>query len=332
MKRHTLVVGILNVSTVGLALVAWLGSIGSSVSALEVASLLGVVAFSLMWVHYVADLIAPRPDDAKDVQYVISRYAVLLAILVHPFLINYYLVTNNFGFPPQGYEALLGDLAAVVLLGWIALAAFLLFELRSKLKRFDRKIFHANIIAMFLVLIHGFMIGMVLMDTWYASVWWILLVAFTVAVLARYSKYYETNTTRKYVAFAIILALAFAGVAAGLNSFQSDAGSDESPATSRSENKNADDTSATDSELSTLPSTISASELKKQNGKDGNACWVAIDGVVYDTAGIAEWRDGEHVPSNGQARCGEDLTAVIARAPHGKEVLGELSKVGTLTQ
>jgi predicted heme/steroid binding protein len=333
MKRHTLVAGILNVSTVGLALAAWIGSVGSSVSPLEIASLLGVTAFSLMWVHYIADLIAPRPADAKDMQYVVSRYAVLVAILAHPFLVNYYLVTNNFGFPPEGYTALLGDLAVVVLLGWIALAAFILFELRSKLKRFDRQIFHANILAMFLVLIHGFLIGMVLMDTWYVWVWWVLLLAFIVAIAIRYNEYYGTNTTRKYIAFAVVTALALGAIAAGLTNVEAETETDAAQTSSNIESgEDAEDTPATDSELSTLPNTISTDELSKQNGKDGNACWVAIDGVVYDTAGISEWQNGEHTTSGGRAKCGEDLTDVISQSPHGKEVLGKLAEVGTLAQ
>lgn len=329
MKRHTLIAGILNVSAVGLALAAWVGSVGSSVSALEIASLLGVTAFSLMWVHYIADLIAPRPEDAKDVQYVISRYAVLVAILAHPFLVNYYLVTNNFGFPPEGYQALLGDLAVVVLLGWISLAAFILFELRSKLKRFDRQIFHANILAMFLVLIHGFLIGMVMMDTWYVWVWWILLLAFTVAIVLRYNEYYQTNTTRRYIAFAVVMALALGGIAAGLTNVEAES---ETDVAQTSSNLETEDAPATNSELSTLPSTVTADELKKQNGKDGNSCWVAIDDVVYDTAGISEWQNGEHTTSNGMARCGEDLSDVISQSPHGKEVLGKLAEIGTLAQ
>jgi predicted heme/steroid binding protein len=333
MKRHTLVAGTLNVSTVGLALVAWVGSVGSSVSALEIASLLGVTAFSLMWVHYIADLIAPRPEDAKDVQYVISRYAVLVAILAHPFLVNYYLVTNNFGFPPEGYLALLGDLAVVVLLGWIALAAFVLFELRSKLKRFDRQIFHANILAMFLVLIHGFLIGMVLMDTWYVWVWWMLLLAFVVAILVLYNQYYATNTSRKYVAYAMVLALALGGIAAGLTNVEAKYGNDQTQTASKIEtSEDIEGIPAADSEVSTLPSTVTTDELKKEDGKDGNACWVAVDGVVYDTAGISEWQNGEHTTSNGMAKCGEDLSDVISQSPHGKEVLGKLAEIGTLAQ
>lgn len=210
MKQHTKVTSVLNVMVVGLAFAAWLSTIGSSVSSLEIASLLGVLAFGLMWVHYVADAIAPRSESeqSKDVQYVVSRYAVLVAILSHPFLINYYLVTNNFGFPPGGYEALLGDLAVVVLLGWIALVAFLLFEFRKKLRKFDRYIFHANTIAMFLVLMHGFVIGMVMMTTWFVWIWHVYLLVFTAVIYRRYAQYYVADPKRRMIAYIVVTYLA----------------------------------------------------------------------------------------------------------------------------
>ncbi len=332
MKRHTLVAGILNVSTVGLALAAWLGSIGSSVSALEAASLLGVVAFSLMWVHYVADIIAPRPEGAKDIQYIVSRYAVLVAILAHPFLVNYYLVTNNFGFPPSSYEALLDDLAIVVLLGWIALTAFLLFELRSKLQRFDRQIFHANIVAMFLVLIHGFLIGMVIMHSWYVWVWWVLFVLFTIVIFLKYNEYYATNVNRKYVAFVIVAFLALGGVNAGVQAMGTEHHTEHTHTLEEAESHSLDEDSADGEEHSAGATVVTKDQLDQNDGKNGSKCWVAIDGIVYDTAGIPEWQDGEHITSNGQARCGEDLTDVISQSPHGKEVLGKLSEVGSLSQ
>lgn len=214
MRKHSQVAAILNGVTVGLAIVAWVTSVGSSISPLDVASLLGVVAFSLMWVHYAVDVIAPNTDGAKTTQYYVSRYVVLFAIITHPFIVNYYLITNGFGLPPAGYEALLGSAAWVVLLGWSALVAFLLFEVRSKLKKYDSVIFHANIVAMFFVLSHGFLIGMLMMQSWYYWVWLIMLVLFTGIIFRRYNEYYRNNSKKKYVAFGIIALLAGAGFSA----------------------------------------------------------------------------------------------------------------------
>lgn len=67
-------------------------------------------------------------------------------------------------------------------------------------------------------------------------------------------------------------------------------------------------------------------ELAKYNGKDGNEAYVAIDGVVYDVTNIKGWKNGEH---HGLT-AGKDLSEAIERAPHKKNVLKKLSKVGVL--
>jgi predicted heme/steroid binding protein len=74
-------------------------------------------------------------------------------------------------------------------------------------------------------------------------------------------------------------------------------------------------------------------ELARHDGKDGNDCLVAVDGDVYLIEDFALWKDGEHLPSVGRARCGLDLTEVIDNeSPHGRSKLQLLKKVGTLEQ
>lgn len=72
-------------------------------------------------------------------------------------------------------------------------------------------------------------------------------------------------------------------------------------------------------------------ELAEHDGQDGNDCYVAVDGDVYLIEGFALWQMGEHVPSNGRATCGNDLTEVIDESPHGRSKLQLLRKIGTLT-
>jgi predicted heme/steroid binding protein len=76
--------------------------------------------------------------------------------------------------------------------------------------------------------------------------------------------------------------------------------------------------------------TISQEELKAADGKNGHECLVAVDGTVYKIEGFALWQNGQHIPSNGQAYCGADLSNVIDKAPHGRSKLKELTVVGTL--
>ena len=73
-------------------------------------------------------------------------------------------------------------------------------------------------------------------------------------------------------------------------------------------------------------------ELARHDGEDGNQCLVAVDGEVYLIEGFGLWKDGEHTPSGGRARCGLDLTGVIDESPHGRSKLQLLKKVGALKE
>jgi predicted heme/steroid binding protein len=72
-------------------------------------------------------------------------------------------------------------------------------------------------------------------------------------------------------------------------------------------------------------------EIAEHDGTNGNDCYVAVDGDVYLIEGFALWQMGQHIPSNGRASCGRDLTEVIDESPHGRSKLQLLKKIGTLT-
>ena len=76
---------------------------------------------------------------------------------------------------------------------------------------------------------------------------------------------------------------------------------------------------------------FSPEELARYDGEDGNECLVAVDGEVYLIEGFDLWKDGQHTPSGGRARCGLDLTEVMdEESPHGRSKLPLLKKVGTV--
>ena len=75
---------------------------------------------------------------------------------------------------------------------------------------------------------------------------------------------------------------------------------------------------------------ITVADLAKFDGRNGNKCYVAVDGTVYLIEGKTLWQDGQHLPSNGQAMCGKDLTSVIDKSPHGRSKLPLLTVVGQL--
>ncbi|ABE52360.1 cytochrome b5 domain-containing protein [Methanococcoides burtonii] len=68
-------------------------------------------------------------------------------------------------------------------------------------------------------------------------------------------------------------------------------------------------------------------ELAKYNGKDGEKCYFAYKGKVYDVTESMLWEDGDH---QGMHEGGIDLTADHEDAPHDDDVLEDFPVVGTL--
>lgn len=67
--------------------------------------------------------------------------------------------------------------------------------------------------------------------------------------------------------------------------------------------------------------------LSKFNGKDGQPCYVAHKGRVFDVSASKLWKTGLHMKRH---PAGHDLTTDIAAAPHGPERLDLYPQVGTL--
>jgi predicted heme/steroid binding protein/uncharacterized membrane protein len=63
------------------------------------------------------------------------------------------------------------------------------------------------------------------------------------------------------------------------------------------------------------------------DGSDGKRACVTVDGVVYDVSASKLWKGGLHMKRH---RAGRDLSADIAAAPHGREVLEKVQRAGTL--
>lgn len=70
-------------------------------------------------------------------------------------------------------------------------------------------------------------------------------------------------------------------------------------------------------------------DLAKYDGKNGQDAYVAIDGKVYDVTGDRKWKDGNHYEG---MVAGQDLSAFIASAPHGVDILKGYTVIGKLVQ
>ncbi|MFZ5571877.1 MAG: multiheme c-type cytochrome [Thermodesulfobacteriota bacterium] len=70
---------------------------------------------------------------------------------------------------------------------------------------------------------------------------------------------------------------------------------------------------------------ITRETLGRYTGADGNPAYIVHDGTVYDVTESPKWKDGRHF---GRHQAGGDLTAAMAGAPHGPEVLARVRRMG----
>ena len=70
---------------------------------------------------------------------------------------------------------------------------------------------------------------------------------------------------------------------------------------------------------------MTCTELTKFDGKNGNAAYVAVAGIIYDVSASPLWKEGVHEDIH---HAGTDLTEALAHAPHVKAVLEKFPVVG----
>ncbi|MDT8420452.1 MAG: cytochrome b5 domain-containing protein [Desulfuromonadales bacterium] len=74
---------------------------------------------------------------------------------------------------------------------------------------------------------------------------------------------------------------------------------------------------------------MTAEELARFNGKDGQPAYVAVNNVLYDVSASAMWQNGNHLDQH-QAGC--DLTEELKSAPHVRKVIERFPTVGRLEE
>lgn len=317
-----------NITVISLAVVAWTQQADYRPRLIAFSTLLALCAFVLMWVHYISDWCRKKwfPEQTVGWQYNASRWFVLIAILSHPFILNGYLAKNNYGLPPGSYQNYYGKTALpFIILGTIGLLAFLSFEFKKRLKdtKIWQAIIHFNNLAMLLIVIHGFKLGIVTESTWYFWVWSLQAI---ILCLVLFSNYLDQKVS--YLKYAGLTFTLFCLLTTGWFIFKRT--TDPQNSGTRSTNITFPVSNSNKDKNQSLMRTISASELSENNGLNGAECWIAINDTVYNASNNSYWNNGQHVPSKSQAKCGKDLTNVISRSPHGTDALNDIPKVGNL--
>jgi hypothetical protein len=184
----------LSALTVITAIIAWGNGYGFKlfpINNYQLFPLLGLLAFSIMWGHYmvgaVSDMVGvTRGTYKKYYQY--TGYAVLALICLHPGLLIFQRFRDGFGLPPHSYESYVAPgLGWITLLGSVSFFIFIAFEFRRFFGR--RSWWHlvvdAGDFAMLAILYHGFKLGgQLVRPGWFQEVW-LLYAATLVAVLIR---------------------------------------------------------------------------------------------------------------------------------------------------
>jgi hypothetical protein len=192
-----------------LAVVAWGQSFSWNFSILNTYLLfpvLGLIAFSLMWSHYVTAAVRQYfKIDRKVVEEYFETTTVLVlgAILLHPGLLAYQLWRDGLGLPPGSeLNYLPNSKDFYILIAMFSLFVFLAYELRRWYheKPWWKYLQYLSDLAIVLIYIHGLNVGSQLQQGWFQIIWYFYGV--TLAVALGYTHHHKltaksTKTTEK---------------------------------------------------------------------------------------------------------------------------------------
>lgn len=176
-----------------IAVVVWGEGVGwktSRLNAYSIFPLMGLLAFSLMWTHYIvgaARRLTSTPKEAVKQYFRVTGWIVLIAICLHPGLLVYQLWRDGLGLPPESYLTyyVAPTLAWAAGLGTVGLLAFLAFETKLwfEKKKWWPVIEYANIAAMFAIFVHALKLGGDLQTGWFRSLWFFYGISLAVSIV-----------------------------------------------------------------------------------------------------------------------------------------------------
>jgi hypothetical protein len=137
---------------------------------------LGLVAFGLMWVHFVMGALrryAGTTTDGRDIFKTVSMGLVLALILLHPGLFWLALYLDGFGLPPQSYMEVYATQLGFLALGTIGLMIFLAYELKRFFagRKWWKYVEGVQVVGMAAIFVHAIGLGNELKIDWVLLVW-----------------------------------------------------------------------------------------------------------------------------------------------------------------
>lgn len=194
----------LSVMVTVLAVVAWGQGFGwhfSRLGSYRFFPLFGLLAFSLMWAHYVMSALRQFSEvDKQDLHtyFEATSLVVLLALVLHPGLLVWQLWRDGLGLPPDSYvrNYVAPALRWASLLGTVSIFMFLAYELRRWFadKVWWRLVEYATDAAIVAIFIHSLKLGSQVQEGWFRIVW--LFYGVTLAIALGYIYWRRFNQTK----------------------------------------------------------------------------------------------------------------------------------------
>ena len=167
-----------------------------SLNTYQIFPVLGLLAFSIMWTHYITGTMRRLLNIDKSAFFCyfnVTGWIVLLLICLHPGLLMYQRFRDGYGLPPHSYETYVRPgLGWVTLVGSVSLLAFLAYELRRFYS--SRPWWHylqiATDLAMVAIFYHALRLGDELQTGWFVKVWWFYGVTLGAVLIYDYNRKY----------------------------------------------------------------------------------------------------------------------------------------------
>lgn len=179
------------------AIIAWGGNNNwrlFPISTYQFFPVLGLLAFSIMWSHYVAATVrdlAGIQKEALSSYFRRTGYLVLVLICLHPGLLTYQRFRDGAGLPPGSYASYVGhSLGWVTLLGEVSLLVFLAFEFHRVFGKrpWWHYVHNASDAAMLAIAYHGLRLGSQLHRGWLRYVWLFYVAVLIFILVRKYAK------------------------------------------------------------------------------------------------------------------------------------------------
>ncbi len=158
--------------------------------------LLGLLAFSIMWSHYIAAAVrelAGLQAGVLKTYFNVTSLVVLVLICLHPGLLIYQRFRDGYGLPPHSYESYVAPgMGWITLLGTASLLVFLAYEFRRVFgqRPWWHLVAEAGDVAMLAILYHGFRLGSQLQIGWFRWIWLFYAVTLVTVLIRKYANTY----------------------------------------------------------------------------------------------------------------------------------------------